>query len=212
VRAAGVAASVIAAAALVGAGCGSVATGPEASSGRGEELFKEKCGQCHELAAAGTRGTVGPNLDEAFDDVRKGEQKFDDSTIRDVVRGQIAYPVEVTPSGEPGMPADIVTGADADAVAAYVASVAGVPGAGEGGITATAGEEIFAAAGCGSCHVLAAAGSEGTIGPNLDESKPSKELAVDRVTNGKGQMPSFKDQLKPEQIEAVAEYVSSAAG
>jgi mono/diheme cytochrome c family protein len=35
---------------------------------------------------------------------------------------------------------------------------------------------------------------------------------VQRVTNGKGAMPSFKDSLDPQQIEAVADYVSSAAG
>jgi alcohol dehydrogenase (cytochrome c) len=35
---------------------------------------------------------------------------------------------------------------------------------------------------------------------------------VDRVTNGRGAMPSFKDSLDPAQIEAVADYVSSVAG
>jgi mono/diheme cytochrome c family protein len=50
------------------------------------------------------------------------------------------------------------------------------------------------------------------VGPNLDEAKPSKELAVDRVTNGQGGMPPFKGQLTPEEINAVAEYVSSVAG
>ena len=125
-RSAGVAASVLAAAAL-GAGCGSVASGPEeANSGRGEQLFKEKCGSCHVLAAAGTQGIIGPNLDEAFDDVRKGEQKFDDSTIRDVVRGQIAY-AELDPgTGKPGMPPDLIRGQDARNVAVYVAKCAAV--------------------------------------------------------------------------------------
>jgi mono/diheme cytochrome c family protein len=50
------------------------------------------------------------------------------------------------------------------------------------------------------------------VGPNLDQSKPSKALVVDRVTNGKGAMPSFRDTLNEQQIEAVAEYVSSTAG
>lgn len=75
-----------------------------------------------------------------------------------------------------------------------------------------AGKAVFASAGCGGCHTLADAGTSGTVGPNLDRSKPSFELAVDRVTNGSGAMPSFADQLSEEQIRDVAAYVSSAAG
>ena len=59
---------------------------------------------------------------------------------------------------------------------------------------------------------LGDAGASGTVGPNLDEAKPDAALVTDRVTNGKGAMPSFKGQLSPEQIEAVAEYVSQSAG
>ena len=69
------------------------------------------------------------------------------------------------------------------------------------------GEEVFASAGCGGCHTLEAAGSSGAVGPNLDEAKPSFELVVDRVTNGQGAMPSFKDQLSEEDIRNVAAYV-----
>ncbi len=72
---------------------------------------------------------------------------------------------------------------------------------------ASAGEEVFASAGCGGCHTLEAAGSSGSIGPNLDESQPDTELAVERVTNGAGAMPSFKDQLSEQQIADVAAYV-----
>lgn len=75
-----------------------------------------------------------------------------------------------------------------------------------------AGKEIFASAGCGSCHTLADAGTSGAVGPNLDETKPSFELVVDRVTNGKGVMQSFSDQLDEQQIADVAAYVSSVAG
>jgi mono/diheme cytochrome c family protein len=70
-----------------------------------------------------------------------------------------------------------------------------------------AGEQVFASAGCGACHVLEAAGSSGSVGPNLDESKPSLELAIDRVTNGSGAMPPFKGQLDPKQIADVAAFV-----
>jgi cytochrome c6 len=72
---------------------------------------------------------------------------------------------------------------------------------------AAAGEQIFAEQGCGSCHVLEAAGSSGTVGPNLDESQPSQELIVERVTNGAGPMPAFKDTLSEQQIQDVAAFV-----
>ena len=77
---------------------------------------------------------------------------------------------------------------------------------------AAAGKEVFASQGCGSCHTLSEAGASGTIGPNLDEAQPSKELVVERVTLGQGGMPSFGDTLEPQQIADVAEYVSSSAG
>ena len=68
---------------------GSVGHVEEASSSGGQELFKANCGSCHTLADAGTTGTVGPNLDEAFAYARKDQedQGFQESTIRDVVRG-----------------------------------------------------------------------------------------------------------------------------
>jgi mono/diheme cytochrome c family protein len=74
---------------------------------------------------------------------------------------------------------------------------------------AAAGKEVFVGAGgCGSCHTFADAGTSGTIGPNLDDSQPSFDLAVDRVTNGQGAMPSFEGQLTEQQIADVAAYVS----
>ncbi len=211
-------------AAIAATGCGTTGL-PEAGSGdtaQGRELFKAKCGQCHTLADAGTRGVIGPNLDDAFRQSRV--DGLGQLTIQSVVRDQIAYPIEHPTTGAPGMPADIVTGEDADSVALYVASVAGLPvraqpgaeaggseGGGAGG-AAPDGKAIFAEAGCGGCHTLKAAGATGTVGPNLDDAKPSKELVIDRVTNGKGVMPSFKDSYSAEQIAAVADYVSKNAG
>ena len=75
---------------------------------------------------------------------------------------------------------------------------------------ATAGKEVFASAGCAACHTLSEANATGTVGPNLDDAKPSDELVVERVTLGQGGMPSFKDQLQPQQIADVAAFVSSA--
>ena len=96
----------------------------------------------------------------------------------------------------------------ADAVAAYVAMVAGKPVASK---NTTSGKDIFTA-NCGSCHTLKDAGTNGTVGPNLDQLKPSLEIVQHQVINGGGAMPAFKGTLTPAQITAVAKYVSSAAG
>ena len=76
---------------------------------------------------------------------------------------------------------------------------------------AAAGKQVFADAGCGACHALADAGSNGAVGPNLDEAKPAAELVIDRVTNGQGAMPAFADELSEKQIADVAAYVADVA-
>jgi cytochrome c553 len=71
------------------------------------------------------------------------------------------------------------------------------------------GRNLFVTQGCGTCHTLADAGAAGTICPNLDDTAPSFELVVDRVTNGQGAMPAFGDSLSAQQIRDIAAYVSS---
>jgi len=187
------------AAALLAGGCGTggIVTGGDQSSGK--QLFVSKCGGCHALADAGTNGTVGPNLDDAFASDRL--QGYKQVTIQQVVRQQISLA-----SGR--MPANIVKGDAADAVSAYVAAVAGVAGK---GAKLTSGKDIFVA-NCGSCHTLAAAGTSGTVGPNLDDLKPAFARVQTQVINGGAVMPAFKGKLTPAQIKAVAKYVASAAG
>jgi mono/diheme cytochrome c family protein len=74
-----------------------------------------------------------------------------------------------------------------------------------------AGKEVFlGTSGCAGCHTLSDAGSTGTIGPNLDDLKPSHDAVVAQVTNGGGGMPAFRDSLSEQQIQDVAAYVSSA--
>jgi cytochrome c6 len=79
---------------------------------------------------------------------------------------------------------------------------------GSAGGDAAAGKEVFASAGCGGCHTLSDAGTNGAVGPNLDEARPSFDKVVERVTNGSGVMPPFKDRLTEQQIRDVAAYVS----
>jgi cbb3-type cytochrome c oxidase subunit III len=185
--------------ALLAAGCGTGGITKGGDQDAGKKLFLAKCGGCHTLADAGTHGTSGPNLDDAFGPSRK--QGFEEVTIEQVVRDQIELAV-------PPMPKNLVTGADADDVAAYVAAVAGMAVAGK---TSTNGKDIFLA-NCGSCHTLADAGTSGTVGPNLDQLKPNQSIVQRQVINGGGAMPAFKGVLTPAQITAVSKYVSSVAG
>jgi cytochrome c2 len=105
----------VAAAATVLAGCGTGGISKGGDPSAGKALFIAGCGSCHTLMDAGTQGTIGPNLDNAFGADRR--QGFKESTIQQVVRDQIE--LAVAP-----MPANIYRGSDAESVAAYVAKCA----------------------------------------------------------------------------------------
>jgi mono/diheme cytochrome c family protein len=77
---------------------------------------------------------------------------------------------------------------------------------------AAAGAKVFASAGCGSCHTLAAAKSSGQVGPNLDQAKPGYDTVLQKVTSGGGGMPAFDSQLSEQQIRDVAAFVATNAG
>jgi mono/diheme cytochrome c family protein len=71
------------------------------------------------------------------------------------------------------------------------------------------GKIIFLKQGnCAACHTLLDAGSDGNIGPNLNEVRPDIMRVIAAVTNGIGVMPAYQGELSPEEIEAVAHYVS----
>jgi plastocyanin len=120
--------AVVAAGALLSACAATQDTHPDVVAGK--QLFVQKCGSCHELARAGTKGITGPNLDQAFhESIRDGLGR---SGIRAVVRDQILYPAR---GGI--MPAKLVGKADADKVGAYVSMVVAAPGK-DTGLLATA--------------------------------------------------------------------------
>ena len=102
---------------LAGCGGSGVSAPGEADLANGKTQFQQKCGGCHVLADAGTSGTLGPNLDDAYAGSRIEGLK--QSSFEALVRQQIDE------ADEP-MPRHLVTGDDARDVAAYVASVAGV--------------------------------------------------------------------------------------
>jgi mono/diheme cytochrome c family protein len=195
-------------------GCG----GGEPDTVRGRQLFVSNCGTCHTLAQAGTSAEIGPDLDASFAQARA--DGMTDSTIEGVVQKQIAHPREVE-EGTPDysrvyMPANIVTGQDADDVAAYVGEVAGVPGAAPPPLGTPA--EVFAEK-CASCHTLTA-GAPAGVGPNLADSLQGKtadfihESIVDPdtvVASGfqPGIMPAdFEQQIQPPgKLEALVDYI-----
>jgi hypothetical protein len=69
------------------------------------------------------------------------------------------------------------------------------------------GGSVFASAGCGSCHTLAAAGTTGTTGPNLDQLKLTISLIETQVSLGGLDMPAFNSSLSMQQIADLATYV-----
>ena len=194
--------ALLAAAALIAGGCG---TGGMANStgdqANGAKLFTAKCAGCHVLAAAGAQGTLGPSLDDAFAGPKA--QHFKQSTIQNVVLDQIR-------EASMPMPANLVKGQDAVDVAGYVAAVAGTNTRAPAQ-TGTDGKSVFSA-NCASCHTLKAAGAAGTIGPNLDQLKPSFVIVQHQVEAGGSVMPAFKGKLTQPQIDAVAKFVADSAG
>ena len=110
-------AAVVAVSAAV-AGCSNVAE-PDANLVNGKSKFVAKCGSCHILARAGTKGVTGPNLDEAF--TRARQDGFGSTTFEGIVHRQIQQPArraQVDPETDKRtamMPANIVTGDDAQA-------------------------------------------------------------------------------------------------
>src|SRR3954463_6025206 len=254
-RAAAAAAFVVLA--LAASGCGSGvgrAVSGSADTSNGKALFTQKCGFCHTLAEAKTSGKVGPNLDESFrPDYNQG---FEESTVRQVVADQIRFAGNFGDNG-PTMPKNLVKGQDVDDVAAYVAAVAGprkgvsitaaptggggeaggttttgttpAGGGGGGGADVAAGKDAFSANGCGACHTLTAAGTNGKVGPDLDKlksyaadaKKPVEDFTHepmwarnDYVEEGfpKGVMPAFPHLPKNTIDALVAFLVQSAKG
>jgi mono/diheme cytochrome c family protein len=110
----------------------------------GKALFAEQCARCHQLARANAQGVVGPSLDEAWQQSEK--DGLGRSTYKGVVHKQILEPnrrAQVDPAtgkSLEAMPAKLVTGEDAQDVAAYVAYAAARPGK-DSGRLAQAGQQ-----------------------------------------------------------------------
>ena len=195
----------------------------------GKASFVEKCGSCHTLSRAGTAGTTGPNLDTAFQTALA--DGIDRDTVEGIVHRQILHP-----RVDSQMPAGLVKGEAAKDVAAYVGYATGRKGQDSGALAsaglaqAKTGEQIFTAAGCAGCHTFAPAGSNGTIGPSLNElktqagsiepGKSAEEYVRESIEDPgafivKGfpnAMPPFKGRLTDQQIQALIDYLLQTGG
>ena len=205
----------------------------------GKKLFASNCASCHTLAHANSTGTVGPNLDDAF------RQDRADGVKSTSIAGLVGYWIQY-PNTQGAMPAGLLKGQQAEDVASYVAAVASIPGQDTGALaqavaekvnpTPAVGKQIFTGVGsCGSCHTLSAAGTTGTVGPNLNTLKeacaaPASQQArgttlekciETAITNpykyippgyAAGIMPSnFSKTLSPSQIQALVAFLSQAS-
>lgn len=149
-------------------------TAPSGDAAAGRTLFTSQgCGGCHALAAAGTDASVGPNLDESLE----GDEA-------EHIRQSIVEPgAQVERGFTPIMPDEYgdLSPKQLDDLIAFIigepetetepaetqpAETGGAPPGGD----VDAGRTIFASQGCGGCHAFSAAGSDATVGPNLDES------------------------------------------
>ncbi|HEX6687774.1 MAG TPA: c-type cytochrome [Solirubrobacterales bacterium] len=203
----------LAAVLLTASGCGT----STADEQRGRVLFIQKCGVCHALAEAGTTAQIGPNLDDAFAAARSAGEGGE--TIEGIVEAQVEFPRPSNDNPAASMPADIVTGQDLDDVAAYVGTYAGVPGAAPPKVPGGPGAQVFADNGCGGCHTLAAAGSGGVTGPNLDEALPgqSAKMVEESIVDPNAQavkgypanvMPqNFAQTLSSKELEDLVQYL-----
>ena len=155
---------------------------PTANLVTGKMMFQAQCGSCHTLSHANTTASIGPNLDDAF------RQDRADGIKTTSIEGLIDYWIQY-PNSQGVMPANCgkpVNGAHfcmtkqvVQDVAAYVGAVASKPGQDTGALalgpqavqaTPAVGKSIFTGiGGCGGCHILNAAGTTGTVGPNLSQ-------------------------------------------
>jgi mono/diheme cytochrome c family protein len=154
----------------------------------GKTLFVQNCASCHTLARADAKGVVGPNLDEAWQ--RSEHDGLGRSTFDGIVHRQILQPNQ-NPSVDPAtgkevapMPAKLVTGEDAEDVAAYVASAADNPGKDTGRLAAAGApkQQPLAKAKGGTLDIPADP-SGATAYTFADAEAPAGPLTIDSVND-----------------------------
>lgn len=177
---------------------------------KGKTLFVSHCGACHTLARASTKGTQGPNLDDAFTSARHDGMTA--KTVKGIVVRQIAHPRRGSI-----MPAGLVKGQDAKDVAAYVGFAAGIAGKdtgplAEAGASQSSSKPIAAKAGTVTIKAIdgtafqstAATASAGQVTFKMPNTSPIQHNIALKGVNGaagkivgQGQVSTFSVNLKP---------------
>jgi len=152
----------------------------------GESIFLVQCAPCH--------GNTGDGLSGKAHDFTTS--RISKVQVLDVIAkgsNQLGYPMGA-------MPPMMATGADAEAIATYIA----------GGMK---GEQPAAFAACASCHGADGKGMDG-MAPNLTAYDDT--LITNVVKNGKkgalGTMPAFHDRMTPVQTKALSTYIQTLKG
>jgi len=200
-------------------GCGVASQG---DFNRGKQLFAAVCAQCHTLRDAGTSSPIGPNLDYAFAQARASG--MDPETIAGVVKNQVENPRPSTSNPAVSMPSDLLQGQDLDDVASYIGTVAGNPEFQGPQLPDDPGALVFSQFGCAGCHTLAATGSSGTVGPDLDKALPGQtaaEIKESIVDPNKKQTPGYPLDVMPQdfgqripsqQLDQLVKFLVKCAG
>ncbi len=78
-----------------------------------------------------------------------------------------------------------------------------------GGAETDQGRQLFVS-NCSGCHTLADAGTNGQVGPNLDDVQPDAGQVRSAIESGPGVMP--ENLVEGPDLDAVAQYVATATG
>ena len=110
----------------------SVAVPVETADEGVRDIFATNCGTCHTLAAGGTDGVVGPNLDELIGGTPASEEPSAEDKLTAYNSNYTRVLAAVTCGLGGRMPTGILQGSDAEEVAGFVAAYAGQLGEDEG--------------------------------------------------------------------------------
>jgi mono/diheme cytochrome c family protein len=198
---------------------------PVASIGnarKGAQLFTSKgCSSCHSYGGSG--GTDAPALDFMKGHLSPSEIAAMSGIIWNHVPGMLPHFKEEGvpfPTFKGNQMADLIAylhgggpGVKAMPKQGMGGGMSGGMGGGmmgkQGGGGGASSQQLFVS-GCGTCHTLSAAGTSGTVGPNLDHLKPSEQVVLHTIETGLGPMPP--GIYSGADAKAVAEYVAQNAG
>ena len=182
---------------------------------KGQQLFTSKgCSSCHSYGGSG--GTDAPPLDFMKGQLSASEIADMSGVIWNHVPGMLPHFKEEGihfPTFNGNQMADLIAYLHSGHPAGKAAPATkgmkqkqGMKSMTGGGAS---GQQLFTGS-CGSCHTLAAAGTAGTVGPNLDDLMPAEQVVLTAIATGPGTMPP--GLFSGAEAKTVAKYVAQNAG